>query len=39
MDAATAGRSGLDALRIVMLEALPLDERRDLEAQICSSTA
>jgi AcrR family transcriptional regulator len=34
MDAATAGRSGLDALRIVMLEALPLDERRDLEAQI-----
>ena len=34
MAAATAGRSGLAALRIVMLEALPLDERRDLEAQI-----
>ncbi len=34
MDAEAAGRSGLDALRIVMLEALPLDERRDLEAQI-----
>jgi AcrR family transcriptional regulator len=34
MDAGTAGLSGLDALRIVMLEALPLDERRDLEAQI-----
>jgi len=34
MDAATAGRSGLDALRVVMLEALPLDEQRDLEAQI-----
>ena len=34
MDAATAGLSGLDALRVVMLEALPLDERRDLEAQI-----
>src|SRR4029077_17848078 len=31
---ATAGLSGLAALRIVMLEALPLDERRDLEAQI-----
>ena len=30
MDAATAGRSGLDALRVVMLEALPLDEQRDL---------
>lgn len=34
MAAATAGLSGLSALRIVMLEALPLDDRRDLEAQI-----
>ncbi len=34
MDASAAGHAGLDALRIVMLEALPLDERRDLEAQI-----
>ncbi len=34
MDAATAGLEGLAALRVVMLEALPLDERRDLEAQI-----
>jgi AcrR family transcriptional regulator len=34
MDAGTAGVSGLEALRLVMLEALPLDERRDLEAQI-----
>ncbi|HUC57775.1 MAG TPA: TetR/AcrR family transcriptional regulator [Streptosporangiaceae bacterium] len=34
MDAAAAGLKGLDALRIVMLEALPLDEKRDLEAQI-----
>ena len=34
MDAGTAGVSGLDALTVVMLEALPLDERRDLEAQI-----
>ena len=34
MDEAAAGRAGLDALRVVMLEALPLDERRDLEAQI-----
>jgi AcrR family transcriptional regulator len=34
MDAQAAGLSGLDALRAVMLEALPLDERRDLEAQI-----
>ena len=31
---ASAGLTGLDALRHVMLEALPLDERRDLEAQI-----
>jgi AcrR family transcriptional regulator len=34
MDAGTAGVSGLDALKVVMLEALPLDGRRDLEAQI-----
>src|ERR1700683_2519749 len=34
MDLAAAGLTGLDALRVVMLEALPLDERRDLEAQI-----
>lgn len=34
MDASAAGYRGLDALRIVMLEALPLDEPRDLEAQI-----
>ncbi len=34
MDAGTAGLSGLKALKVVMLEALPLDERRDLEAQI-----
>ena len=34
MDESAKGHSGLDALRIVMLEALPLDERRDLEAQI-----
>jgi AcrR family transcriptional regulator len=34
MDASTAGLRGLDALRVVMLEALPLDEKRDLEAQI-----
>jgi AcrR family transcriptional regulator len=34
MDAGTAGLSGLEALKVVMLEALPLDERRDLEAQI-----
>jgi AcrR family transcriptional regulator len=34
MSAAAAGLSGMDALRAVMLEALPLDERRDLEAQI-----
>lgn len=31
---ASAGLTGLEALRAVMLEALPLDERRDLEAQI-----
>lgn len=34
MDAATAGLTGLTALRAVMLEALPLDATRDLEAQI-----
>jgi AcrR family transcriptional regulator len=34
MTAAAGGLTGLDALRAVMLEALPLDERRDLEAQI-----
>lgn len=34
MDASAAGHRGLAALRIVMLEALPLDEVRDLEAQI-----
>jgi hypothetical protein len=34
MDARAAGRAGLGALRVVMLEALPLDEERDLEAQI-----
>src|SRR5215472_6114846 len=34
MTAAAAGLTGLDALRAVMIEALPLDEQRDLEAQI-----
>ncbi|HEX9042561.1 MAG TPA: TetR/AcrR family transcriptional regulator [Trebonia sp.] len=34
MAARAAGRTGLDALRVVMLEALPLDDERDLEAQI-----
>jgi AcrR family transcriptional regulator len=34
MDAAASGLSGIDALRVVMLEALPLDDKRDLEAQI-----
>jgi AcrR family transcriptional regulator len=34
MNAAAAGLEGLSALRAVMLEALPLDEQRDLEAQI-----
>jgi len=34
MEARTVGLTGLDALRVVMLEALPLDEERDLEAQI-----
>ena len=34
MARASAGLTGLAALRVVMLEALPLDDRRDLEAQI-----
>jgi AcrR family transcriptional regulator len=34
MAAAAQGLTGLAALRAIMLEALPLDERRDLEAQI-----
>ena len=34
IDAQTAGRTGLDALRVTMLEALPIDEQCDLEAQI-----
>jgi AcrR family transcriptional regulator len=34
MTEAAAGLAGLAALRAVMLEALPLDDRRDLEAQI-----
>jgi AcrR family transcriptional regulator len=34
MNARAAGLTGLEALRVVMLEALPLDEERDLEAQI-----
>jgi BetI-type transcriptional repressor, C-terminal len=34
MEARAAGLTGLAALRIIMLEALPLDEERDLEAQI-----
>ena len=34
MDAAAAGLAGLAALRAVMLETLPMDEERDLEAQI-----
>ena len=34
MTAAATGLAGLAALRVVMLEALPLDDRRDTEAQI-----
>ena len=34
MNARAVGLTGLAALRVVMLEALPLDEQRDLEAQI-----
>ncbi len=34
MAEAAAGLSGLAALRVVMLEALPLDDTRDVEAQI-----
>jgi len=34
MDVRVASRTGLDALGVIMLEALPLDDERDLEAQI-----
>src|SRR5215475_9307218 len=34
METSAAGLTGLAALRVVMLEALPLDDERDLEAQI-----
>jgi hypothetical protein len=34
MEARASGLTGLDALRLIMLEALPLDEERDLEARI-----
>lgn len=34
VEAKTAGLSGLAALHVVMLEALPIDAERDLEAQI-----
>ena len=34
MEAEAAGLTGLAALRVIMLEALPLDSERDLEAQI-----
>ena len=34
MEARAAGLTGLAALRVIMLEALPLDAERDLEAQI-----
>ena len=34
MNARTAGLHGLAALRAIMMEALPLDEQRDTEAQI-----
>ncbi len=34
MDARAEGLTGLAALRAILLEALPLDEERDLEAQI-----
>ena len=34
MEARAAGLTGLAALRVIMLEALPLDDERDLEAQI-----
>jgi AcrR family transcriptional regulator len=34
MEARAAGLTGLAALRVIMLEALPLDGERDLEAQI-----
>jgi hypothetical protein len=32
MEARASGLTGLDALRVIMLEALPLDEERDLES-------
>jgi AcrR family transcriptional regulator len=34
MEAGAAGLTGMDALRVIMVEALPLDGQRDLEAQI-----
>jgi hypothetical protein len=34
MEAGAAGLTGLAALRVIMLEALPLDSQRDLKAQI-----
>jgi AcrR family transcriptional regulator len=34
MEAGAARLAGLAALRVIMIEALPLDEQRDLEAQI-----
>jgi AcrR family transcriptional regulator len=34
MDARAADLAGLGALRVIMLEALPLDDERDLEARI-----
>ena len=34
METSAAGLTGLAALRVIMLEALPLDDERDLEAQI-----
>src|ERR1700685_4724161 len=34
MEAAAAGLGGLAALRVIMLEALPLDERRDVEGEL-----
>jgi hypothetical protein len=34
METSAAGLTGLEALRVIMLEALPLDDERDLEAQI-----
>ena len=34
METSAAGLTGLAALRVIMLEALPLDDERDLEARI-----